>query len=298
MFISPPPNAVFQQTVPDYLMKYPQIQTSVPRVNNLLQQLPVANEKNIFNEGKFELEARFGTISNDGKNLFQPGVTSDFMHRCLRYLETFEDWKMVKNWEETHDYYYELPPHPEDLRRQGILVRTSVAFKKNVEGKVEIIPEHICKQIRDKQDFKFIDNHKIGAISSPGMDVRVSLNFEEKIPPDNHGLNIPPRVQPKYVRIKNRKSFVYQPSHASVPIWSMDFTKSWSAETRSAAETKQKNRNTVYEIEVECLDPYMYMNDPRRDQFYLATSLMLKLRDLISIDTVNTEFHWEPVYRY
>jgi hypothetical protein len=285
----------FQPTLPDYLLKYPQIQTAVSRIHGLLKNLPSSADKKLYNDGRFELEARFGTVSQDGRNSFQPGVTKEFMHQCLQFLDTYPDWKLVKDWEETHDYYYELPPHPEDLRGQGILVRTSVAFRKQGDSMAEIVTEHTCKQVRDKQDFRYVANHRMGGMSPPGMDVRVSLNFEEIIPADSVATSIPARVQPKYVRIKNRKSFIYQPAHSTVPIWSLDFTKSWSASTRSQAETKQKQQQTVYEIEVECLDPYTYMNDPRRDQFYLATSLMLKMRDFVGIDS---QFHWEPVYRY
>ena len=89
-------------------------------------------------------------------------------------------------------------------------------------------------------------NRILGAVPVPGLDVRVSVNFEETISTSSVAANIPPRVQPKYVRIKNRKSFIYQPAHATTPLWSLDFTKSWSAATRSEAELKQKQQHTVY----------------------------------------------------
>lgn len=284
--------------VPDYLLKYPQIQLAVPRVHSLLKQLPPQGERPLFSDGQFELEARFGTIANDGRNTFQPGVTREFLEHCLQCVSLYEDWKAVKDWEQTHDYYYELPPHPEDLRGKGILVRTSVSFvKEGGDEEAHIVTKHMCKHVRDKYDFRYVSGARFAGahMPHPGMDIRVGLNFEETIPADSVATNIPPRVQPKFVRIKNRKSFIYQPAHSAVPLWSIDFTKSWSAATRSEAELKQKSGQTVYEIEVECLDPYMYMNDPRRDQFYLATSLMLKMRDFIGSDS---QFHWDPVYRY
>ncbi len=286
---------LFQPTLPDYLMKYPQIQFAVPRVHTLLRHLAPVTDRKYTQDGRFELEARFGTLSHDGRLTFQPGVSPEFMAQCLRSVGSFQEWHAIRDWEETQDYYYELPPHPEDLRGQGILMRTSVAFRKTGTDEAKIETEHVCKQVRDKQDFRYVANHRVGAVAPPGTDIRVSLNYEEFVPPDTAAVTIPPRVQPKYVRIKNRKSFIYQPTHATAPIWSLDFTKSWSGPSRSEAELKQRQNQTVYEIEVECLDPHAYMNDPRRDQFYLATSLLLKMRDFLGAEA---PFHWEPVNRY
>ena len=284
----------FQPTVPDYLAKYPQIQIAVPRVHAMLRQLPTGADRRLYQDGKFELEARFGTLSTDGRNMFQPGVSTEFLQQTLQEVGTFPDWHLVTDWKETHDYYYELPPHPEDLRGQAVLVRTTVDFRKEKNQEAQIVTEHICKQPRDKQDFRFVPGggNALNTLATvPGMDVRVSLNFEEAVPADS----IPTRIKPKFVRIKNRKSFIYQPAHAQNPIWSVDFTKSWSAPTRSDAEMKQRERETINEIEVECLDPYSYMSDPKRDQFYLATSLMLKMRDFVGSDK---PFQWEPQYKH
>jgi len=281
----------FQPTVPEYVMKYPQIQNAVPRIHGMLRQLPPMADRSLYQDGHFEVEARFGTISNDGRNTFQAGVSKEFIEHALKTVSTFADWKQVTDWDETHDYYYELPPHPEDLRGQGILVRTTVSFVKKEDQMSEIVTHHTCKQVRDKHDFRYIPGMVNSLVGVPGMDVRVSLNFEERVPPDS----IPSRIQPKFVRIKNRKSFIYQPPHAEKPVWSIDFTRSWSGATRSEAEQKQKQKQTIYEIEVECLDPYSYMNDSKRDQFYMATSLMLKMRDFVGTEK---PFHWEPVCRY
>ena len=131
-----------QQPIPDYLLQYPQIQSAVPRIYNMLiASLPSTSEKKLYKEGHFEVEARFGTLSTEGKHTFQPGVSKEFMNQCLQAVETYQEWKQVHPWEETHDYYYELPPHPEDLRGQGILVRTSVAFQKK-DSVASIVTSH------------------------------------------------------------------------------------------------------------------------------------------------------------
>ena len=287
---------MFPKAVPDYVNKYPQIAPTIPRLHNMLKQLQIGPDR-LQSEGHFEVEARFGTINNDGKNSFQSGVPLEFFQQCLKQVESFDEWKKVTDKEQTHDYYYELPPHPEDLRGQGILVRTTTEFRTLKEPTEngcmsQMVTTHMCKQGRDKQDFRYLPNVITGFQSShPGLDVRVSLNFEEKVPVDS----IPSRTQPKFVRIKDRKSFIYQPDHAKTPIWSIDFTESWNGNTRTEAEMKQKSGQTVYEIEVECLDPFTYMTDSKRDVYYLATSLMLKMRDFVGVDKA---FHWDPLFRY
>lgn len=301
------PKSLWQIEMPDYVKKYPQLLHAIPRVHNMLNQMSSSSSATAL-EGHYELEARFGTLSTDGKHSFESGVPQSFMDHCLTTVSTYAGWQCVKDWEESHDYYYELAPDPEDLRGKGILVRTSVSFDNKMQT------AHICKQVKDKQDFRF---NGASFMSSIGMDIRVSLNFEETVPVDS----IPSKIQPKHVRIKNRKSYLYQPSHADKPLWSIDFTKMWCGATRTEAELKQKNKHTIYEIEIECLDPFYYTNadstinssqsattsrsatpttrvnssqsSEKRDRYYLATSLLLKMRDFVG---AGRSFIWDPIY--
>lgn len=313
---------------PAYVNKYPHISRTVPRIYNILRQLPIGADRNLYQNSHFELEARFGTIQNDGKHTFKPGVSLEFLQSSLQTVSTFTGWHpQSTDWNETHDFYYELPPDPEDLRGQGQLVRTSVSFDQKFKTEVtstttttsleESTPPqhgvtHMCKQLRDKQDFKY---HSVSPSASwmqqlpSGLDVRVSLNLEETVPlnsvPSRVNVNPPSASSSattsnresylKYVRIKNRKSFVYQPDDAPHPIWSIDFTKSWSGATYTQAELRQKANETLYEIEVECLDPYAYMSAAPKDLWYLATSLMLKMRDFVG---TSTPFYWDQMYKY
>jgi hypothetical protein len=286
--------------VPEYVRKYPQIQATIPRIYNMLRQLPTPTPGTDVlpnPDTHFEVEARFGTLSADGRNMFQPGVPRSFFEQCLATVSTYGDWQRVTDWAESHDYYYELAPHPEDLRGQSLLVRTSVDFQMlptpAEDGATSrITTRHMCKSARDKQDFRYTpDVITNRSLTHPGMDIRVSLNMEETVPSDS----IPTRVAPKYVRIKNRRSYIYQPAYAKRPLWSIDFTKCWTAATRSEAERRQRAGQTIYEMEIECLDPYIFLTDATRDHYYTATSLMLKVRDFVPCESV---FHWEPIFRY
>lgn len=288
-----------RQSIPRYLAHYPQVYPAAPLTKDIVDSLHMDPDPK-GSVGKFELEARFGILSQSqgllqqsrgassfGKETFIPGVSKRFMDACLAKMEEYGGWDTVTPWTETHDYYYELPPAPEDFNDRSILVRTTTEFLKNDDGITTCMRSHMCKHTKNKHDFRFVAAGSVPEDIS--YDLRISLKFEEVVPEDLLPQAVP---VPTHVRIKSRKSYRYKSSGLTVPVWSFDFTQSWSGSTFDEAEQNQKIGNTAYEIEVECLDPYMYLNSTKQDQFSLATSLLLKMRDFIGS---NVPYHWEPV---
>ena len=134
-------------------------------------------------------------------------------------------------------------------------------------------------------------------------DLRVNLNFEERVPDQE----LPSIVNPSSMRIKSRKSFYYKSDNfpSSMPMWKFDITRSWTAANRSDAEMKQKNGETIYEIELECLNPQALMVSQKHDSWYVACSLLMKMRDFMTYanNTQDKEksalfdFKWEPIQK-
>lgn len=270
-----------------------QFQTCLPRVQTLLSQcVPTENESHV------ELELRFGTLSETGHQ-FQPGVSQTFFESCLKLLRQFEEWKEETHEEETHDFYYQLPGDA------PIRIRTSVKTEIDPVSKLEVIrTQHIHKTTRDSADFRYLGaapfpmdlSSTVPSVMSPlvstsGRDIRIALHLETTVPDES----IPARVdQTSLVRIKNRKSFVYQNKNQThKPTWRYDFTRTWSGQTLQLAEAEQERGNTVFEIEIECLDPVHALQ--HFDSLYMSLSLLMKAKDLIGNQEV---FTWEPVSRF
>ena len=297
-----------------YLYKYPDIaravETIAPKLTEDFKRRGVT--------GKYELEARFGKVTmspsksahgtQNGQSTqnthFTAGVTEDFFKTAVAMTQACKEWKQVKSSVETHDYFYTV---------DGRTVRTTVTF---TEDNKSIATTHCVKEKVWSQDFRVVfganAHGKNGTV--PLFDVRVALHVETDMRADA----LPKIVNPTWVRIKQRKTFLYSSpgsvaSSTSVPcvsssafsassaskggasdsglaaaqstpetataMWSFDFTRSWSAPSREEAEQKQKLGVPVYEIECECRDPLLYLKQPRHDETFLSTSLLLKMKD-------------------
>jgi hypothetical protein len=176
------------------------------------------------------------------------------------------------------------------------MIRTTVTFDFE---KQQLLTKHIRKYVQHKLDFKYVD---LSHLSSTNLykflpvlhmyDLRICLNREELVP--DH--EIPPIVNPTLVRMKSRKSFYYKSENfpATEPLWKFDITRSWTGNTKTEAEQKQKRGDTTYEVELECLNPRALMISVQHDSFYVMCSMLLKVRDLI-IYAGCPDFKWSPI---
>ena len=272
-----PLSAFIPHPTPRYLYKYPQVSDAIQTMHTLISEWkpPTA-------QGSYELECRFGTWQGQ---YFHNGVSRAFVEKILSMFETFPQWSKVTDWEETHDYYYSNGSDP-----TLPMVRTTASFKTDSKtGRKHIVTEHIRKYTRSKMDFQY---H--GSPTEFRYDIRVGLNYEEKVSDQE----LPSIVNPSSVRIKSRKSFYYKSEDfpSSEPLWRFDITRSWNGLSRSEAEIKQRNGETTFEVELECLNPRALMVSPKHDSFYVACSMMLKMKDFLTYPN-QTDFKWEPIQR-
>lgn len=260
--------------VPRYVHKYPQIYEAVQSMHYVISEWTPATP-----QGSYELECRFGVWKGQ---YFQNGVSKLFVEKILSMFETFTHWGKVTDWEETHDYFYtshdNLP-----------MVRTTASFRTDLKtGRKRIVTDHIRKYSRAKMDFQY------SSVQPPDFqyDLRVCLNYEEKVSEQE----LPSIVNPSSVRIKSRKSFYYKSEDfpSSEPLWRFDITRSWNGASRSEAELKQRSGDTIFEVELECLNPKALMVSPKHDTVYVACSMLLKMKDFLSSAD---EFKWEPIQR-
>jgi len=227
----------------------------------------------------FELEARFGKI-NFQRNKpyhFQPKVSKEFFDLCLAKLDQFQEWYAVAEWTLEHDFMW--------YDAEGELVRSRVAFppNPNTPSSDSQLPEveHVRKRKRLVQDFKHSFAHtNLNEFDDTTWDIRIALSVEEKVDPDS----LPGTVKPCLVRIKNRKSYTYSSTGFDDPCWRFDLSIAWQAETKTKAEEKMKNEPGFFEIECELVNPVAYLNAEHHDDLYVATSMLLKIRDLLGSD--------------
>lgn len=272
-----PLTAFIPNPVPRYLHKYHHIYDAVQSVQSIVSEWKPANER-----GSFELECRFGVWQGQ---YFENGVTKLFIEKILSMFDTFTEWKKITDWEETHDYYY---ANGKDT--SAPMVRTTASFKVDPKtGRKSIQTQHMRKYQRAKIDFKYM-----GPLSDFHYDLRVGLNYEENVSEQE----LPSIVNPSSVRIKSRKSFYYtSEDFPSIdPIWRFDITRSWTGYSRTDAELKQRKGETTYEFELECLNPRALMVTPKHDSFYVACSMLLKMKDFMDT-TEKLDFKWEPIQR-
>jgi hypothetical protein len=267
--------------LPRYLTKYPEVYNAVQGVKDLVDEWRPDTK-----EGKFELEARLGKFTVSG---FRPGVSFIFMEKVVSMLNTFEQWQQVTDWVETHDHYY-------TLERNKPQVRTTSYFEVNPKtGRKVLRTENIRKYNKRKLDYMYVSPSTPLPTDQYQYDLRVALNYEESV----HRAELPSILNPSLVRIKSRKRYLYKSENfpSSSPIWSLDLTRSWTGKTKSEAEHKQKAGTTTYELEIECLNPKALMITPKHDHFYVACSLLLKMKDFIYIFQGTEGFKWDPIQK-
>ena len=208
--------------------------------------------------GQYELEARVGLLSADR---FVPGINAECMRQIEAMLSSFTGWdRCTQGWVYTHDYFY---------RVDGKQYRTSTTF-----GGASISTVHMYKTVLEQQDLQHVPLHSTAVLGHlckvPVVaDVRISLAVESPV------AELPSLVTPFMLRFKQRRSF-------HIRGWRYDLTKTWQASSRKEMEAKQA-QEPVCEVEVECEDPASCLAKPYHTDEYMATSLLLKMLDVLTL---------------
>lgn len=259
------------------------LQEVVQRVSPyLIDLIRLASKVPKKSEDSIELEARLGRFDRV-KNAFVPGVSKEFMDSCIGIFTSWDGWaplprfkngteKSAKHsWRHMVDTFYQVPSTSSS---DSITIRTTTTFDGDEPNFI-----HCRKDKLAYVDLVSEANEDLPSYSLDNVyDVRVAASKEHPI----HPSALPPSVHittPVFTRKKLRRSFFYKPLGASKAFWRFDFTISWEGKTLIEADRNQaEDKNTRYEIEVECCDPQSYLQNVEKGAPYLAASLLLKVK--------------------
>ena len=192
-----------------------------------------------------ELEARFGQIKD---KTFISGVSRTTIDEILNMMKESPYIKVAHDWVEEQDFFYTYN------KKQ---LRTRVKYdSENMKTRPHTI---------EKSNLGTFDASNI---SNNSYDIRVSLKREVPINVNDICVNT------SLVRIKQRKRLL-----TTCKTWAFDFGMVWCGATKTDAELAQSNNDPIFEIECELIDPTKYLS--LHDDAYIATSLLLKMIDLI-----------------
>lgn len=276
--------------IPAYVYQYPPLVDAALLCRDLIVKWEQMQKTVQPNTGQLELELRLGTMDGSG---FVPGITAEFAEFLVGKLDSFAGWAQVDDWNVSHDYFY---PISNDSSQN---IRTTTHFVRDKKtNQAQLHLTHCAKWSIEKMDFQCYnsvqpDGQMQTVRDGQTYDVRVALNYESKINPQD----LSDVINPQYVRIKSRKSYFYvsKQSPSSKVTWRFDVTKTWSGKTFTQADENQAHQSPIYEFELECVDPSAIMIGPQYDHLYVAVSMFLKILDFFQCLGQGCNFRWLPV---
>lgn len=233
-----------------------------------------------------EIEARLGSFKEDGG--FQSDLGRDAFYLLLHELEGYKAWHSIADWSESHDVFYSIDLPGEFGRSADI--RTSV--REGPSGELQLF--HLIKRKLKAVDFLSSSQKRsseLGFLSAPSeqqqeetppcaVGLRVCSSIETEVPPEL----IPAAVVPKHVRIKQRKKFLLSSVGIDQPVFCFDLSIVYAGKNKTEAERLQAaGQGATFEVEIECLEPLLYLKSCDGHEGLLALSLLLKGCDLLSI---------------
>lgn len=199
-----------------------------------------------------ELDVRLGSTDSSGG--WVTGVSESMFNEILTMFLKYDGWDEASDrWEDIHDYMYSVG---------DASVRTTVQLDTSLQL------SHIIK-------------HRVGMVELKMRNhgrARVALKTETSV----CAKTLPETVTPSMVRIKKRRSFTRGP-------WRFDLTRVWRGASRSLAEEAQSRGECVYEVEVEFVPDADYWDDVKHSHTYVATSLLMKMVDVLSDEMISCE---------
>lgn len=258
----------------------------------------MANKIDLSSGENFELEARLGKLDKvSGK--FRPGVTKEFMDNCISVFNKWEGWTDITPWTQTEDTFYTI--HKTQYRTTTNYTNSPPTIYHVIKDRIssadfetKFDSDDVNESNVDKDTVydTFRDNESGNLRDSLNLyDLRVCLSKEKTV-------SVPPAsiVVPDRVRIKIRKSFKYTPFGCGHPFWSFDFTMSWDGvDIVDVDRTQSDAECTSYEVELECINPQLYMSSASVMMSYLVASLIVKIKnDIMRWGTVRPVINRNP----
>ena len=282
----------------------------IPLFRTLVRSQMEQKQKGQNLNANIELECRFGRVikSRYGRGYrFHPGVDVDFMDKVLKAFDDFAKeggWDSYdEDWVPYTDFYYSVEDHhlrtsvrydynekrAKELEKDGVDL-DSLPVKVDEEGNFEhpvakMTTEHLLK--RKIHDLDLVTQPYESGSLKPSFelvpDLRISVSDEKQVSAEH----LPDTVDPEYIRLKQRRSFVLN------KYWRYDITRSWSGKTKAEAEQKQKgdakrkggkDPHVVNEIEIEMTNAEEYLNMENHDNKHVGLSILLKARDIVYVN--------------
>jgi hypothetical protein len=183
------------------------------------------------------------------------GVGESVFDEIFDTMARFTGWDQVGWWEDYHQYAYMVGSTP---------VVTKVRMCK------DLTTSHGVDHAMSTVEMKLLNYGRAKAC------VRSSTVVDADTLPDT--------VSPSRVKILKQKTFSRHP-------WKFVFTKVWSGDNRTDAELQQSKGNLVYNVEIVFTPGHGYWDLPNHSSSYVATSMLMKMVDILSSEM----FHVEPL---
>jgi len=267
---------------PDVASRYLHLKGPTAAIAEALQEIH-RHLKRPLEGPSIELEMRLGSLAEEG-GAYRSDVGKEAFYLLLQRLESYAGWFEVIDWTETQDVFYTIPlPQTLDSRDRRAEIRTSTGPEERSEERLK----HTIKRRLKVLDFRAArqgpqDAGEEGEAAAEdglkGLGLRFSVCVETPVPCEL----LPAAVRPTRVRIKQRKRFLLGSIGVEKPVFSFDLTIVYAGDRKSEAERKQASRTgEQYEVEIECLEPLLYLQSCDFQESFLALSLLLKAYDLI-----------------
>lgn len=171
----------------------------------------------------------------------------------LDAMNSYTGWGDVGEWEDVHEYAYMVGCDS---------VRTYVHISNTVSV------THMTTDRLETLELKLMNYGR----------ARASVQVDTVV----DSADIPETVTPSMARVRKRKTFSKSP-------WRFVVSKMWKGATRSLAEKAQCAGDTLYNIEIEFMPDASYWDMPRHTSTYVATSMLMKMVDIVSSEMISVE---------
>lgn len=272
-----PVSAFIQPAIPKYLSNYGDIYDAVLQIKDHIKNQIITHNKD--HSQCAQIIAAFG-YAHSGDETMPPQlhtISRQFAEYIHGQLTSYQQWVHTTNWTERHIFH----------TPQGITVTThfEVVTGEN-GGKNKLRIEYGTDTHKVQNHFKYVNSKSPCAM----YDIHFSVLQQNPVQPTA----LPTIVNPTQVCIESRKTFTYSSAvtPAQRPTWRYTLLRRWIGASKSEAEFRQKTGEPLYGFELECLDPESLMIDDAHDEYYVACSLFLKMRDMLPVAA--SSFRWEP----